>query len=169
MENDENTQDPYLEEEVEETEVVEETTTEDEDSTESTPKEDSEVKVSPAEYRHFKKWQSQKGKDTQPQETVSKTASPQPSVEETVLLAQGMDEGLLGELKTIAQVRGTTLLKAQNDPIFVAVKEKFEKDQRTKNASVGSARGAGSIKARKDFATPGLSKEEHMKMVKDTL
>lgn len=165
MTQNENTEDPYLEQEVEETEVVEETTPEETDSEEPESKED-DVKLSPAEYRHFRKWQkSQKETDTQPRETVSKPASPQPSVEETVLLAQGMDESLLGELKAIAQVRQTTLLKAQNDPIFIAVKEKFEKDERTKNASVGSTRGASTVKAKRDFGTPGLSKEEHQKLV----
>lgn len=87
------------------------------------------------------------------------------NVEETVLLANGMSEELLGELKAVAKVRGTTLLKAQADPIFVAVKEKFEKDQKQKEASLRGSRGSGSVKAAKTFTTPGLSREDHRKMV----
>ncbi len=94
--------------------------------------------------------------------------SPQPSnVEEVVLLANGMDESLLGELKAVAKARGiTSLIKAQNDPIFVAVKEKFEKDARTKQASVGASRGSGGVKVQKNALTPGLTREEHMALAK---
>ena len=106
-------------------------------------------------------------KGTKPVE--AKPASTQPSVEETVLLANGMPEELVTELKAVAQVRGTTLLKAQADPIFVAVKEKFEKDAKVKDASLPASRGAGGIKAKKDFKTPGLTREEHKKMHQDAV
>lgn len=92
-------------------------------------------------------------------------ASPQLNVEETVLLANGMPDELLSELKVIAQVRKVSLIKAQNDPIFVAVKEKFEADKKREISSTGAARGAGAVKAKKDFNTPGLSREEHRAMV----
>lgn len=103
-----------------------------------------------------------KAKESQPVSNVS----PQPNVEETVLLANGMAEELVNELKVIAKVRGTTLLKAQNDPIFVAVKEKFEKDLRQKQANLGASRGSGQVKPKKDITTPGLTREEHMAMSK---
>ncbi len=90
--------------------------------------------------------------------------SPQSNVEEVVLLANGMPEELLGELKAVAAVRKTSLIKAQNDPIFVAVKEKFEKDLKQKDASLPAGRGSGSAKPKKDFSSPGLSRDEHMKM-----
>lgn len=98
--------------------------------------------------------------------TATALNSLQPSVEETVLLANGMPEELLKELKTVAKVRGmASLLKAQNDPIFVAVKEKFEKDKKHKDASLAASRGAGGVAPQKSFNTPGLSREEHRKMV----
>lgn len=89
-----------------------------------------------------------------------------PNVEETVLLANGMPEELMVELKAVAAVRKVSLLKAQADPIFVAVKEKFEKDQKREEASLPASRGSGAMKVKKDFTTPGLSREEHMAMVK---
>lgn len=91
--------------------------------------------------------------------------SPQSNVEETVLLANGMSEELLDKLKVVAQINKVTLIKAQNDPIFVAVKEKFEKDQKQKDASLPASRGSGAVKPKKDFLTPGLTREEHKAMV----
>ncbi len=97
---------------------------------------------------------------------TAKPASPQ-NVEETVLLANGMPEDLLEELKAVASVRNIGLIKAQNDPIFVAVKEKFEKDKKAEAASMGASRGSGTVKPKKTFNTPGLTEEEHREMVKN--
>lgn len=92
--------------------------------------------------------------------------SPQLNVEETVLLANGMPEELLTKLKAVAKVNGiSSLLKAQADPIFVAVKEKYDQDKKSKDASLGASRGSGSVKAQKSFTSPGLTREEHRKMV----
>lgn len=96
-------------------------------------------------------------------------ATPQLDVEETVLLATGLPEELLGELKAIAQVRKTSLIKAQNDPIFIAVKEQFEKDKKKEDASLPAARGSGAVKPKKDTTTPGLSREEHMKLAREAM
>lgn len=96
-------------------------------------------------------------------------ATPQPNVEETVLLANGMDEELLTQLKKVASINGTSLIKAQNDPIFVAVKEKFEKDKKRENASLPATRGSGSAKVQKGLDTPGLSRDEHKKLALEAL
>lgn len=98
---------------------------------------------------------------------VSQPAST--NVEETVLLANGMSEELLGELKAVAAVRKTSLIKAQADPIFVAIKDRLEKEQKSQNASMGASRSSGSVKAQKTFSTPGLTREEHMELVKKAL
>ena len=108
-------------------------------------------------------------KALRPKVAVAPKVASQPAstnVEETVLLAQGMSEELLGELKAVAAVRKTSLIKAQADPIFVAVKEKFEKEQKSSAASLGASRGSGNVKARKTPNTPGLTREEHMALVK---
>lgn len=89
------------------------------------------------------------------------------NVEETVLLANGMSEPLMEKLKTVAKVQGISLIKAQNDPIFVAVKSQFEKEQKQREASLPASRGAGAIKAKPTFNTPGISRENHRKMVLD--
>ncbi len=99
----------------------------------------------------------------------ARPASPaplQPNVEETVLLANGMSDELLSELKAVAQARGIkSLIKAQGDPIFVAVKEKLEKDAKLKSASLPASRGSGGYKAPKSITTPGLTREEHKRLV----
>lgn len=129
------------------------------------PKEEG-VTLSPAEYRHFKKWE--KSQQTPPQPKAEQPQTSQPNVEETVLLAQGMPEELLTQLKKVAAVNNTGLIKAQNDSIFQAIKEKFEKEQKHKDAAMPASRGAGSVKPKKDFTTPGLERDEHKKMFYDT-
>lgn len=135
--------------------VVEETI-----DTEGEPqvKADDGVKLSPVEYRHFKKWEAASRSPAPKVETSQ--ASPL-NVEETVLLANGMPEELLGELKALASVRKTSLIKAQADPIFVAIKDKFEKDQKHVASSMPASRGAGSVKPKVDSTTPGLTTEQH--------
>lgn len=96
--------------------------------------------------------------------TETSPAPKEPSVEETVLKANGMPSELLTQLKKIAKVNGTGLLDAQTDPIFIAVKDKFEKDKKRKEASLGAGRGAGGKKVDKSFKTPGLSRDEHKDM-----
>lgn len=146
--------------------VVEETTPEASEAP-SEPQEprDDGIKLSPAEFRHYKKW---KDSQKEPQKVQPQQVSQQPDVDERILVASGMPDELLGELKVVAKLRNVDLIKAQNDPIFVAVKEKFEKDKKQRDASLGASRGSGSVKAKKDFNTPGLSREEHRKMFLDT-
>ena len=116
-----------------------------------------------AKYRRlFEKTQKAKPVQTQTQATPL-------NVEETVLLATGMEESLLETLKKVAAVSGTSLIKAQNDPIFVAVKEKFEREKKSSSASLGASRGSGSVKAQKSLSTPGLSREEHMKLAREAI
>lgn len=149
---------------------VEETSTEEatEESQSETEEATPEAKLAHAE-AEAAKYRRLFEKSQKPKASVApkapQAASPS-NVEETVLLANGMPEDLLAELKAVAQVRGTTLIKAQNDPIFVAVKDKYEKEKKQAAASMPASRGSGGVKAKKTFTTPGLSREEHMEMVK---
>lgn len=99
--------------------------------------------------------------------------SPQPSVEDAAVVAalrvNGMPEALVSELKVIAKVRGVDLISAQTDPIFVAVKDKFEKDRKRKDASLPASRGAGAQKPQKSVSSPNLSRDEHKEMVNRAL
>lgn len=104
-----------------------------------------------------------KNKKSPVAEKPTEQAAPS-NVEEIVLQANGMSDELLTQLKKVAAINGTSLIKAQNDPIFVAVKEKFERETKQESASLGASKGAGGTKVQKTFATPGLSAEEHKKM-----
>jgi phage terminase large subunit len=155
MENEENTDELPVEITTEETEVVEETETETQEETPEAKR--AKAQAEAAKYRRLLEKEQSKPKGT-PQAFAN--------VEETVLLANGMPEELMEELKAVAAVRKVSLLKAQADPIFVAVKEKFEKDLKQASASLPASRGSGVVKAQKTFNTPGLSREEHMALAK---
>lgn len=157
MENDEN-----LDLELETQDEEEVTTVEETDDTD-----DTELTKAQAEANKYRRlWEkSQKKPEQKPQATVQAPQQPaSQNIEETVLLANGMDEELLGQLKKVAAVQGVSLIKAQSDPIFVAVKEKFEQDKKQKEVSLPVSRGSGQMKPKKDFRSPGLSEEEHRKM-----
>lgn len=93
--------------------------------------------------------------------------TPSVDVDERILKAQGMSDELLGELRVIAALRGVSVIDAQKDHLFVATKEKFDKDSKSKAASLGASRGSGQVQAKKSFTTPGLTAEEHRQMIKE--
>ena len=93
--------------------------------------------------------------------------APLVDVDERILKANGMPDELLSELRVIAALRGVSVIDAQNDHLFVATKEKFDKDSKSKAASMGASRGSGQIKVQKTFTSPGLTREEHMAMIKE--
>ena len=92
--------------------------------------------------------------------------SPLIDVDERVLKAQGMPDELLEKLKKVAALEGVSLIDAQNNDLFVAAKEKFEKEAKSKAASLGASRGSAKVQPKKDFTAVGLTKEEHMAMIK---
>jgi hypothetical protein len=97
----------------------------------------------------------------------TETSPSSPSdVAEVVLKAQGMEPELLKELKAISQLRKVDLIDAQNDPLFKAVKENFEKEKKEKAASLGASRGSGQAKEKVTTRKPDLSREEHMELAK---
>lgn len=97
------------------------------------------------------------------------TEEPVSNVDERILQAQGMPSELLKELKVIAQVRNTGLIEAQNDPVFKAVKENFERELKVKEAMLPPSKGSKRAEVKKDLKTPGLSKEEHMRLAKEKM
>jgi hypothetical protein len=159
MQNDEETIVVQDEEQVDTVEVVEEEAS---DSIETEEDALAKAQAEAAKYRRlFEKTQKAKAPEQTP-------ATPS-NVEEVVLLANGMDETLMEQLKKVAAINNTSLIKAQNDPIFVAVKEKFEREKKSSNASLGASRGSGQAKVRKDVSSPGLSREEHMKLALEAI
>jgi hypothetical protein len=94
-------------------------------------------------------------------ETSTTQSSPSIDVDERILIANGMPDELLKQLKDVAKLRGLSLIDAQKDSLFVAVKNQYEKDENSKKASVRSSRGSANVQVQKTLNTPGLSREEH--------
>jgi len=84
---------------------------------------------------------------------------------EDYLAEKGIDERLKTDLLDIAALRKVSPVKALNDPLFILAKEKFEKDQKREDASLPASRGAGTVKPKVGFNTPGLTREQHMALV----
>jgi len=85
-------------------------------------------------------------------------------VDVKILQSQGMSDDLIKELQALAKVRGTSILATQLDPIFVAIKETKEAEEKNAKASLGASKGSGQNKPKKGPQTPGLSQEEHKEL-----
>lgn len=166
-----------------EEEVIVDTTKDTEEETVETPEvetdEETEVETEKPQYTESEKklfarakkaeadLKALKAKNQEATKVPSKQTSSPVDVDERILLGNGMSPELVKELKKVAKVLGTGLIEAQTDTIFVAVKEKFEKEQKSKKSSVGASRGSGTVVPKKDFRTPGLSRDEHKKMIEN--
>lgn len=168
MQNDEITNESEVE--IQDTPVeVTETPEENQEQTTQAPTVEEQLaqaKAEAAKYRRlFEK--TQKPTQTPVEQNQSQTSSSSTvDVDERILKAQGMNPELLKQLKDIAALKKVSLIDAQTDELFVAVKAQFEKEEKRKAAQVGASRGSGSVQVRKTLNTPGLSREEHMKLVK---
>lgn len=85
---------------------------------------------------------------------------------EAALRVNGMSKELLEQLKKVSAVTGKDLIDAQSDDLFIAIKEKTEKEQKREEASLPAARGANPVRAKVNFNTPGLTREQHMALIK---
>jgi hypothetical protein len=110
--------------------------------------------------------ESNSSSSPKPAEATPAQTSPSVDVDERILLANGMPDELLKQLKDIARLRGLSLIDAQRDSLFVAVKSQYEKDETSKKASVRSSRGSGQVEQKKTLQTPGLTREEHKALAK---
>lgn len=87
-------------------------------------------------------------------------------VDERILKASGMDDDLLKQLKDIATLRGVSLIDAQKDDLFVAVKTQYEKNLASKGAAMPPSRGSGTPKPKVTLTTPGLTREQHKALIR---
>lgn len=88
---------------------------------------------------------------------------------EAALRVTGMSKEILEQLKKVATLTGKDLVDAQSDPIFIAVKEKIEKEQKREDASMPASRGSSTVKPKVSLSTPGLTREQHMALSKQKL
>jgi hypothetical protein len=139
--------------------------TEDEsEENEETPEEKlARVQAKANKYQRLFMKARQHSKDTSSSEKQEpkKPADAAVDVDERILKSQGMENELLKQLKDVARLRGVGLIEAQSDPLFTGIKDQYEKDKKSKAASLGASKGSGTNKPKKDLSTPGLTKAEH--------
>lgn len=99
-------------------------------------------------------------------QSSQQSSATQIDVDERILKANGTPEVLLKELKAIATLRGVSLIDAQSDKLYIAVKSQYEKEEKHKAASLGASRGSANVQTKKTLNTANLTREEHMKLVK---
>lgn len=98
---------------------------------------------------------------------TNKPSASREQVQEEILRSQGLTDDLIAELKKVATLNETDLFTAQKDDVFIAIKEKREKQRKSEDARLGAARGVAKSVPKKTFSTPGLSDEEHERMFHD--
>lgn len=87
--------------------------------------------------------------------------------EEGILIAKGMDDENLSQLKVIAKGKGISLLEAEKDPLFVSYFEKSQKEKKSEQAKLGASKGSSYKETKPEFKS-GLTREEHMALWKET-
>ncbi len=86
----------------------------------------------------------------------------------TVLQANGMDTDLIDQLKALSKVRGyKSILEAQADPIFQAIKKTKEDEAKAKKSQLGASKGSPIAKKEKNINSGGLTKDEHKALWKE--
>lgn len=154
-----------------ETEVIDSSTDTEDTETEGTETEETQVDV--AKLQETNKKLFERAKKAEAELKAQKEKAPQTQtqqapadIDERILKSQGMNDEMLTQLKKIAQIEGVSLIDAQSSDLFVAVKDKFEREQRAKAAQMPTSRGSGVQKPRVTLTTPGLTREQHKALLK---
>jgi hypothetical protein len=87
--------------------------------------------------------------------------------EEGILIAKGMDDENISQLKAIAKGKNISLLEAEKDPLFVSYFEKVQKEKKSEQAKLGASKGSTYKETKPEFKS-GLTREEHMALWKET-
>lgn len=169
MLNDETTPEVELDDnqinEVEETDEVESTNQETETESDS---DDVDWKAEALKYRAIL--------NRKKKQTIQKVAQPVQKQtlqenyltrEEGILIAKGMDEENLSQLKAIAKGKNISLLEAEKDPLFVTYFEKVQKEKKSEQAKLGVSKGSTYKESKPEFKS-GMTREEHYALWKET-
>lgn len=126
------------------------------------------VQAKANKYRRLLKNAQKNSKSNSSSSVQRQPTSPAVDVDERILKSQGMDNDLLKQLKDVARLRNVGLIEAQSDPLFTGIKDQYEKDKKQKAASLPASRGSGTTKPKKTLSTPGLTKEEHKALMRES-
>lgn len=86
--------------------------------------------------------------------------------EEGILIAKGMTEENLNQLKVIAKGKDISLLEAEKDPLFTTYFEKFQKEKKSEQAKLGASKGSSYKETKPEFKN-GMTREEHFALWKE--
>jgi len=89
------------------------------------------------------------------------------SRDEAILFAKGLTEEEVEKASKIAQIEGVTLTEAVNNEMFIAWKTAKKQAEKSAQAGLGTSKGSPKVPEKKDFSTPGLTKEEHLELFKN--
>lgn len=84
--------------------------------------------------------------------------------DEAILIAKGMDDSDLEQLQVIAKGKGISLIEAQKDSMFIAYKEKADKERIKTKAQVRGSKGSGYVETTKPVGD--MNREEHIAFMK---
>lgn len=103
----------------------------------------------------------------EPKKTLETKTEKYLTREEGILIAKGLDDEAIEQIKVISKGKGVTLLEAEKDPLFTTYFEKVQREKKIQQSKLGVSKGSGYSEPKKAF-TSGLSREEHMKLWKET-
>lgn len=152
----------------EENEYVQDEVVEQEENTtteETEQSNDDTVTLTKSEYSKLKRqaiaYKANRSEKPEVRETQTTTNSlSEQDIEAKILIAKGLDSQLVQEMKTLATMRGKSLLEMENDPIILAMKEVKEAEAKAKAARLGASKGSSAVRKEKTFSAP-LSADEH--------
>jgi hypothetical protein len=108
--------------------------------------------------------QELKGYKTPKPEATQKSELTTDDIDARVLKTTGMSDALLDDLRKVAKVTGKSLIDAQQDSIFIAMKATYEAEEKSSKAKLGASRSASTAKVEKNTKTPDLTDAEHREL-----
>lgn len=100
---------------------------------------------------------------------ATKTESGSLSEDDILVITTLQDKELIERARKIARLEGISLAEATSHPMFTYAKQAYEEEKRQEKASMEASRGSGSRGQKKTFKTPGLSKEQHKELWRQSL
>lgn len=154
-----------------ENEYAPEDVVEQEDQTSEDTEETQEEETVTLSKSEFKKLQRQaiayNANKTSKKETQTTSNVSEIDIEAKILKSQGIDDDMIEEMKTLATLRGKSLLEMKSDPIIVAMNQEKERQEKERQARLGASKGSGTVKQEVTTQTPGLSEDEHKRLWKE--
>ncbi len=155
-----------------ESEVIEETAVEETAETPEVDEQPKEKTYTDAEFKQVlaraKAAEELLKKNKAPSINQNKPSLSSEDVDVKILKSQGMSDDLIKELQAVAKARNKPILDAVSDPIFIAIKNQKETDDKAKKAKLPASRSSGAVQTKeKNINSAGLTDAEHKALWKE--